>query len=679
VADTGRAVFAKHPWSIGGGGAADVKEAIEDQATSKLSQLIESAGFMAIAGEDDAFVFPRYLALRLGIPVRDFALGDQVRDWTVDTESLVAFPYVRVGHEFKPAPILASSLYRRLSWCNRTVLRARVMFGKSPEEHGNRWDQYMQFIKSRVAADYLIGFAEVATHNHFILDRGGKVFKQTAPVLKLSTGASEEEHLGLLGLLNSSVVCFWMKQVSHQKQMMGGDGIRISEKAKVPYQFASTRLLELPLPKNWRSHSLKPRLTDLASEADQLARSMFEPSAAQVIERAFASRQSIAAMWRETLAARQSARSRLIVVQEEIDFVCYIMYGLTDDPGLLSPSTNWDVAVEAGTRPFCILSQLNVDGFPVPEGIPSEWPTELRSLWSRRMRAIKESAALGTIEEPHYKRRWIGRQGLFNHGARANELADALGDWMLARLESQDLWAPSVEQAPQLNTTHRLADSLQSDAQFAQVAALYTGRADYALPELVAKLVASEAVPFLPVLRYADTGLRKRAQWEEIWALQRREDEGEAMGKIPVPPKYVGKDFLRSDYWRLRGGLDVPKERWVSYPGCERGADGSLVVAWAGWDHLQQATALATYFIDMKEREGWNRERLQPLLAGLLELVPWLKQWHNDMSPDFGARMGDYYESFVNDEARALQFTLDDLSAWTPPATSAKRGRKKTA
>jgi len=146
-----------------------------------------------------------------------------------------------------------------------------------------------------------------------------------------------------------------------------------------------------------------------------------------------------------------------------------------------------------------------------------------------------------------------------------------------------------------------------------------------------------------------------------------------------VPPKYQSKDFLKTDYWRLRGGLDVPKERWISYPGCERGADGSLVIAWAGWDHLQQATALATYFIDMKEREGWCRERLQPLLAGLLELVPWLRQWHNDMNPDFGARMGDYYESFVSDEARALQFTLDDLRAWKPAVTAAKRGRKKTA
>jgi hypothetical protein len=238
-------------------------------------------------------------------------------------------------------------------------------------------------------------------------------------------------------------------------------------------------------------------------------------------------------------------------------------------------------------------------------------------------------------------------------------------------------------------------------------------------------------VPFLPVLRYTDSGLRKREQWEATWTLQRHEDridaevEAEApgwreelqsqamkrfgsvtsteaiawvedqlareiaqqkaerkeneVGKIPVPPKYQSKDFLRADFWQLHGGLDVPKERWISYPGCERGADGSLPIAWAGWDHLQQAMALASYFIDMKEREGWSPERLQPLLAGLLELLPWLKQWHNEMNPDFGARMGDYYESFVADEARALQFTLDDLRTWKPAVTTAKRGRKKAA
>ena len=112
----------------------------------------------------------------------------------------------------------------------------------------------------------------------------------------------------------------------------------------------------------------------------------------------------------------------------------------------------------------------------------------------------------------------------------------------------------------------------------------------------------------------------------------------------------------------------MPKERWVSYPGCERGADTSLPIAWAGWDHLQQATALAAYYLEMKESEGWEAARLQPLLAGLLELVPWLEQWHNEVDPVYGERMGAYYKGFVIEEARAHGFTLDDLRAWKPVA-----------
>ena len=56
-----------------------------------------------------------------------------------------------------------------------------------------------------------------------------------------------------------------------------------------------------------------------------------------------------------------------------------------------------------------------------------------------------------------------------------------------------------------------------------------------------------------------------------------------------------------------------------------RDGDPSLVVGWAGWDHLQQATALAAYYDRMKTREGWPAERLVPLLAGLDQLLLWLK------------------------------------------------------
>jgi len=96
-------------------------------------------------------------------------------------------------------------------------------------------------------------------------------------------------------------------------------------------------------------------------------------------------------------------------------------------------------------------------------------------------------------------------------------------------------------------------------------------------------------------------------------------DAGENVGSIPVPPKYKSTDFLKADFWHLRGGLDVPKERWVSYPGCER----VRMAVWSShgqeWDHLQQATALAGFYLDMKDNEGWTPERLQPLWRVLQE------------------------------------------------------------
>ena len=62
-----------------------------------------------------------------------------------------------------------------------------------------------------------------------------------------------------------------------------------------------------------------------------------------------------------------------------------------------------------------------------------------------------------------------------------------------------------------------------------------------------------------------------------------------------------------------------------------------------------------------------------PLLAGLLERLPWLQQWHNDLDPVFGERMGDYYEGFVRDEARSLGVTLDALREWKPAVTAARQ------
>jgi hypothetical protein len=171
-----------------------------------------------------------------------------------------------------------------------------------------------------------------------------------------------------------------------------------------------------------------------------------------------------------------------------------------------------------------------------------------------------------------------------------------------------------------------------------------------------------------------------RAAWERTWSLQRREDACEEVGHVPVPPKYGQEDYRDANSWRLRGKLDVPKERFISYPGCESDEDKSPLYGWAGWNHLQQAQALAALYLDRKDREAWQKDRLVPMLAGILELVPWVKQWHNEPDAEYGGeRLGDYFGRFVDDECRALGVTPDDLRAWRPETKAAKRAAKAAA
>ena len=172
-----------------------------------------------------------------------------------------------------------------------------------------------------------------------------------------------------------------------------------------------------------------------------------------------------------------------------------------------------------------------------------------------------------------------------------------------------------------------------------------------------------------------------------VWDLCKKDNEYQAAAArynaippdpdIDVPPKYTSADFLKSDCWRLRGKLDVPKERRVSFPHCE-GPDGTLVVAWAGYDHLQLARAISAYYVDIQERLGGRDDpRLVPLLVCLLELVPWLKQWHNEADAAFdGMRMGDYFDGFISEDARQLGKTVPEIKAWQPPPRISRRTRK---
>jgi hypothetical protein len=100
------------------------------------------------------------------------------------------------------------------------------------------------------------------------------------------------------------------------------------------------------------------------------------------------------------------------------------------------------------------------------------------------------------------------------------------------------------------------------------------------------------------------------------------------------------------------------------------------VIGWAGWDHLKQARALTAYYQHLKEQEGLSEVRLKPVLAGLLDIIPWLKQWHNEPDPATGDRMGNSFASFLEAECQELGITVDSLQEWTP-ARTARTGRRR--
>ena len=799
--DISRDSLSRHPWSLTGGGADQLKSIIEDGSATTLAQHIDVIGFGAILGEDDAFSVPVEAVRATGFPhqMRLLVEGDLVRDWSLRSATTVIFPYSD-EIEFRPdEPML------KWWWPLRTRLWERATFGKqSYRDAGRHFGEYHQIPKERNITPLAITFAEVATHNHFVLDRGGKVFKQTAPVIKLPANATEADHLALLGVLNSSVACFWMKQVFYLKggDKVGQDGARVRKSLwDERLQISGTGLKRFPLPTN--------RPAVLAETLHRLAAERQAHLPAQLAER-FPLAPAELGVHRDEAA---TLLARMIALQEELDWECYRLYGVIDEdcryagdelpaserppgpqqvhadqcsddtvpgsagnlpawaggprwmtrrrptmvdagrmpalPGAASPNvvsrqasgatlrhadeTNHHAersshpgspaggerrnpndagdrceppALASGERAFEIVmarhmaaGELETTWFarhgttPITEP-PAHWPDDYRALVERRIALVESDRFIGLVERPEYKRRW-------NVESWHDQEQQALRRWLLDRLESPVYWSEV-----RLTTVRALAERAGTDADIRQVAARYAGHAGVDLDSLVEALVESESVPALPVLRYKPAGLAKRTDWERTWARQRHEDlidaeveastprredeteeqhaarleatrrhrKQEEIGKHPPPPKYRSADFLKPGFWRLRGALDVPKERFVSFPSMSRDNDPSLLVGWAGWNALQLCQAVAAYCEEVTEQEGWPPARMIPLLAVLQENLPWLKQWHNEVDPDYNQRLGDFFETYLHSRLADLGLTESQLRAWSPPE-SRRKGR----
>jgi hypothetical protein len=713
VADVPRATFGVHPWSIGGGGAVELKSALE-QEKSSLHEFVSTIGRTTVVGDDDVWILDHTSARRFHLHhlAVGFTVGECVRDWSLVNLPSVIYPYNELGGEV--VPLSARGLMPRL-WPCRTLLSKRSVFGRTVTEMGRPWWEHLEHYRDRLLTPLSIAFAFVATHNHFVLDRGGKVFKQSAPVIKLPPEATEDDHLSLLGVLNSSTACFWMKQVFHTKGNQGIDCGAKAEPWEPFWEFGATPLLGFPIASS-RPLAASQKMQSLTDMQDSLSpTTAIAKWAAAPSTDALPSRlPSLKLHLHNTCDQWQDAHRRRIAVQEELDWLIYSAYDL------MRESLTRDrepPPIELGHRAFEIVlarrvaaGDLTTTWFerhgstPITD-IPSHWPPDYRDLVQKRIDAITTDKNIGLIEQPEYKRRW-------NTEPWESQQAAALEAFLLDGLERlfdfdgrmNDAGTPSATLLIGLVSIGGLADAASRDPLFMEAAEVFVGAAGFDVTALVGQLVEKAAVPFLPVLRYKATSLRKHEEWKEVWELQRKEDAIDArtslpadnrnhltteqaadlkrreVGDIAVPPKYTSADFAKSTYWGLRGKLDVPKERFVSFP-FVTGADGQMMIAWAGLDHLQLAKAIGDFYgLVQTEIGGSDDARLVPLLAALHELVPWVRQWHAGNDPLYSGEPADFFEDFIKAEAAARGMTVAEVLNWQPPArTRAKRTAKKAA
>jgi hypothetical protein len=672
VEDIAREDLAHHPWVLSGGGSRSLLKLLESKVPRRLAHLVDGIGFSVNIGEDEAFMRPLWSVANL--PASPFVTGDVIRDWEAKATSAVLRPFRWADLEVEAGPEL-----KRALWAWKRLLEVRIVSGSTTMLQAEReWFDLLRLARAKHQTPLLLAYGEISTHNHFVLNREPNLFDKTAQVFKLKPGATEEEYESLLGYLNSSTVGFWGRLNFFQK---GGDQVGVGARlSKTPWQDRLQRagnvLQQLPVPIN---DSLQSKLREAVLAAEETVKQMSEHSPEKVVAATLATRPTLAALRdarTKSLAERARLRGILVSLQEEMDWRVYGIFGL---PTVEAPSVEAvRVPVLPNHRPFEVRLAREV----ATDISASEWfrvhkrepPKDvggpLADLYRQRLRLLDDAEhgkQLRLLETPETKRRWSPPDD-------EKAFADAVRTWLLERIESSFREQPQ----PELRTARQLALELGRDPAVAAAHELLTEDSGLDLVKLISDLVDAEGVPFLAGYRYTETGMEKRASWEETWRLQRIEDEDKKkleaelkrlnLKSIPVPDKYGPKDFLRH-YWGLRGKLDVPKERFVTVPGGNTDDDTTPLVGWAGWNHLQVAQALSGLYQRRKTEDGWTKDRLVPLLAGIDERVPWLLQWHNEPSADFGGmKLGEFFRDFVAGEAHSLGVAVGDLRKWTPPA-----------
>jgi hypothetical protein len=152
-----------------------LKEQLDGAADMTLGRISDSIGPPSFAGIDDMFFSNGQALCRAGIArslIRPLVSGDVVRDWLATPEIDCVVPY---DEKQDLIPFDRGARWSRYLWLTRTASEGMVSFNKQTRRDlGEPWWSWYRWIPDRLRMPLSVVFTEVSTHNHFVLDSGGR-------------------------------------------------------------------------------------------------------------------------------------------------------------------------------------------------------------------------------------------------------------------------------------------------------------------------------------------------------------------------------------------------------------------------------------------------------------------------------------------------------------------------
>jgi hypothetical protein len=535
VADRPRIEMSKWPLNIDVS-TEPTKKLLESSKHSTISTLSEAVGPTTLTRSDEIFIEPQDFLRRLRFDqqfIRVFIAGDNLRDWSIIEQEFAIFPYL---DDYSLAPIIKlPELYNFLKQY-KEYLENVIIFGKPKKETDRAWFEYTDPYPDKNLPPRFVAYPEITTHAHFYFNENNLLFPQTSPAIKFASDKTDYFHHTLSGILNSGTALFWLKQVCFNKN--AGEN---EERDRFVYAGGKVELL--PIPSNVTQKGLLQEKLTLLSQScwergQQLPalghKKLFEQAGEayhdwysslsgyispypSLGERKWHDPAGLLSLREKTRLARESLRSEMIALQEEMDWLVYAAYGLIPlDHPAVGQSNELPEPLALGERPFELLKS----GSP----IPSHFSPARKALWEARLKIIQENEHIRRIEQPVYKRRWyqkIKDEQEFQRAVDWFLLEKA--EWWLEHVHKRpvalEIWAKALWEDPRIRAAAQAADSA------IQTLALFT--------KFFKSIVVESAVPeWIP----------PAMPWEEV--------EKKFKTKVPARAK------------KIRGKLNVPRERF---------------------------------------------------------------------------------------------------------------------